>query len=167
MNQTLKIIIIIIIALTFSAATFYCGVLVGTKKFEASIEDNLRLKIINELADRLGELPSNIMSETPKDIVWGTINRVDSTEIVVIAKPNSVADALWQEPKAYKIKITPETKIFYLSLDTTVTPYPSLPNATVHNLKTSDLRKDEYVYIKLDPDQTNNKLKALEIKVNR
>jgi hypothetical protein len=167
MSNILKATIVIIIALAFSATTFYVGVLVGTKKFEASIENNLRLKIINELADRLGELPSANMNETPKNILWGTINQVDSTEIVVIAKPHSVADALWQEPKVYKIKITPETKIFYLSLDTTVTPYPSLPNATVHDLKTSDLRKDEYVYIKLDPDQTNNKLKALEIKVNR
>jgi len=167
MHNTFKTILIVIIILAFSTATFFIGFFVGMQKFASTLKEEMRLKIINEIASRIEELPTNIINEPPKNILWGTINRIDTDEIIIVAKPTSITDALWQEPSAHKIQITPDTKIFYLSLDITAVPYPSLPNATIHNLKTTDLKKDELVYIKLDPNQTNRKLKALEIKVNR
>jgi len=166
MTKFFKTIVIISSIFGFAAVIFCTGLFIGITDYQSKIENKVKKQILTDVAGRIENIPWLAKNEMPADILIGTINKADSEELVIISNPRSLHEAIWQEPQVYKIEITKNTKIYYTTVNENFKIDSGMSLTTNHEIKISDLKKDELAYIKLDPT-VKNKFIAIDVKVTR
>lgn len=172
MEKNLKLILFILCIVLLCAISFLLGLYIGKTRLLTDKVNQAKTELLKDTAAKLKNLPfATIMEAQPNDLLFGFIEKIDSSEIKLAADPSSIDELLAEKKISYNINITPETKIYYLKINDRLMNDASntLTDVFQENIiSANELKVGEKIAIKINPeDKSNSIINALEIKVSR